>query len=659
MLFSFGYVWVAAMKAPILFLLFLVSAALLRAEIRLGSPFGDYMVLQRGKPVPVWGWAAPGEKIGVSFGGQEREADADRNGRWQVTLATMEASAEPRDLHVWSRHTGEAIALKRVLVGEVWLCGGQSNMERQLGPRSGQKEIVNWKEEARTADYPLIRELYVEQTRSLQPQETVSAHWRVCTPESVIDFTAVGFFFARALHEHLGVPVGIIHSSWGGTPAEAWTSEEGLSAFPGYVDQVERLRAFASDPEGANRAYEKDLSAWYVKNDPGTQGELWKAGAADSVSWEPMELPAMWEDSGYSGVDGVGWFRKQVELPKKWRGKELFLELGAIDDVDTTWVNGYKVGTTSGWQTPREYRVGVEQTVSGTLTIMVRVLDTGGGGGIWNKDTPLRISLADGSGSPIALGGAWDFHLSKQLGGGSWPPQNVADSPGAPTVMYNAMIAPLVPYAMRGVTFYQGEANAGKAKEYERLLPALIENWRTLWGEEPLPFLYVQIAPFEGQPPEIREAQRLAELATINTAMVVTIDVGDAKDIHPTNKRPVGERLALAARALAYDETVTYRGPVFAGWQAQGNVARIGFMSTGETLVAKGGDLYGFEVAGEDGTFHEATARIEGMSVLLESPEVAKPTAVRYGWANVASGNLFNEAGLPASPFRSEGAMAE
>ncbi|MDQ8197679.1 sialate O-acetylesterase [Pelagicoccus enzymogenes] len=621
------------------------------AEVQVASPFGDHMVLQREQGVPVWGRAAVGERVQVDFAGQSASAKADSEGEWKVELAPMTASVEARELVVTGSATREAIVFKDVLVGDVWLCGGQSNMERQLGPRGGQKDIIGWQEEAAAAAYPMIRELYVKQSRDLRPQEEVEAHWRVCTPESVTDFTAVGYFFARDVHLAAGVPVGIIHSSWGGTPAEAWTSLEGMSLFPGYVDQAKAQLEFAGDPDEIKRKYEEKLELWFRENDGSDPLALLSSPKSE---WARMSLPAMWEDAGYPGVDGICWFRKSVVLPPALRGKDLLLELGAIDDIDTTWVNGSLLGSTTGWQTPREYRIPSSLTAEGEIAILVRVLDTGGGGGIWNAQQPLRISQAGNAGISLDLAGVWESRFTLQLGQGPWPPQDLSQNPGAPTVLFNAMIAPLVPYALRGFVFYQGEANAGKAAEYERLLPALIADWRDHWGAPNLPFLYVQIAPYEGMPPEIREAQRLAEKATENTAMVVTIDVGDATDIHPANKEPVGQRLALAARALSYGEEIVYSGPVFESWRAKGKTARIRFSSTGSGLLAKGGELYGFEVAGRDGAFHAAKATIEDDEVVLRSKQVSLVKAVRYGWANVAEGNLFNKEGLPASPFKAE-----
>ncbi|HEY8994509.1 MAG TPA: sialate O-acetylesterase, partial [Lacunisphaera sp.] len=342
------------------------------------------------------------------------------------------------------------------------------------------------------------------------------------------------------------------------------------------------------------------------------------------------------------------------EIPADWAGRDLELHLGAIDDIDTTWVNGVEIGTTSGWNQPRIYRVPAAALKPAGNVIAVRVLDTGFGGGLWDPKFPLSLAPADGPGAPLSLNGPWLARFSTELSHTSQPPADHSQSSSAPTVLFNGMIAPLVPYAIRGVTFYQGEANAPRATQYRTLFPALITDWRRLWGQGDFPFLFVQIAPFKDQPPEIREAQLIAWQNTRNTAMAVTVDVGDAEDIHPANKGPVGARLALTARALAYGEKLEYSGPVYAGAKFSGGRAVLAFTHLGGGLVVPGGTLTGFTIASADGVFHPATAKIVGDTVVVTSPDVAAPTAVRYAWANVASGNLFNRAGLPASPFRTD-----
>jgi sialate O-acetylesterase len=638
-------------------ILALISAEPLQAAVQLASPFGDHMVLQQGLPVPVWGTAAPGEKITVEFAGQKKSVTADAKGQWRLDLDKLTASAQSRDFVVTSvDHESKTDNLKftDVLVGEVWVCGGQSNMERQLGLRSGQKPIVNWEQEVAAATHPLIRQFYVIQHSALSPQAFTDGRWTVCSPATVADFTAVGYFFARDLQVKLGVPVGIIHSSIGGTPAEAWTSRDALLAFPEMKSIIEQVDLTAADRTAARQQYLDGLTQWYRDNDPGSGEYPWSVPDLDVSGWETMILPTLWEDAGHPDYDGVAWFRKSFDLPAGWAGRDLKLQLCGVDDIDTTWVNGVEVGRTSGYNLPRTYPVPATLLKTTSNVIAIRVLDTGGGGGIWEKTQPFALIPAEGSGADLPLAGPWLARFSRDISRGPRPPIDVTQQNSVPSTLYNAMIAPLIPYAIRGATFYQGEANADRPTLYRKLLPALIADWRQRWGQGDFPFLFVQIAPFKDQPPEIREAQLLAWKETKNTAMVVTIDIGDAKDIHPARKQPVGARLSLAARALAYGEKLEFSGPVFETMSVAGGHATLHFTHLGRGLVAKDGPLAGFTVAGADGVFRTAQAAIAGDTVVVSAPEVTQPAAVRYGWANVASGNLFNAAGLPASPFRTD-----
>jgi sialate O-acetylesterase len=632
----------------------MLGALALHGAVQLASPFGDHMILQQGRPVPVWGTAEHGEAVTVEFAGKKKSTKAGADGHWHVELKALAASSESRTLTISGSATPAPLKFNDVLVGEVWLCGGQSNMERQLGPRSGQKPIVNGEAEVAAANHPLIREFYVPQHSAFTPQSTTGGAWTVCSPASVGNFTAVGYFFARDLQQARQVPVGIIHSSIGGTPAEAWTSGAGLTGFPEFTEEINQLDRVAADQVAAKQEYLTRLARWYRDNDPGSGNRPWSDPALDTTGWETMVLPTLWEDAGHPDFDGVVWFRRSFDLPPGWTDHDVELRLSAIDDVDTTWVNGTEVGATSYYNTPRAYHVPATLLKPTGNVIAVRVLDTGGGGGIWEKNLPLEIASLGGNAAPLPLAGPWQCRFSLSLDAKHWPPMNVTNSVSAPTVLYNAMIAPLTPYAMRGVIFYQGEANAGRARQYRTLLPALIADWRRLWHQGDFPFLFVQIAPFRDMPPEIREAQLLAWQATKNTAMVVTIDCGDAADIHPAHKQPVGARLALAARALAYGESLEYSGPVYASMAIKGGQVVLSFSHLGGGLVAKDGPLTGFTLCGEDKIFHPAKAEITGNTVTVSSAEIARPVAVRYGWANVAAGNLFNASGLPASPFRTD-----
>jgi sialate O-acetylesterase len=619
--------------------------------------FVDHAVLQQGMPVPVWGTAEPREVVTVEIAGQKASTTTGDDGKWLVRLAPMKAGG-PFTLTISGKNQ---VVLGDILVGEVWVCSGQSNMERQLGLRTGQQPITDWEKEVAAADHPQIRHFGVAQSKALTPCETVKGRWEVCTPDAVKDFTAVGYFFGRDLHAARKVPIGLIHSSWGGTSAEAWTSAAGLRSLPDFATASQNLEFVLADPRGAERKYEADLEEWFAANDSGSKsGKSWSALSLDMAVWKPMTVPTLWEDAGEPDLNGVVWFRKAFDLPAGAATPSAELQLGMVDDIDTTFVNGVKVGFTTGYNVVRKYAIPAGLLRSGHNVIAVRVLDTGGGGGLWG-DGKLQLVFKPGASlRSLDLSGPWQYRIGMDLKDGPWPPIGFNGDVNTPTVLYNGMIAPLLPYAIRGVIWYQGESNVRREQQYRTLLPALIGDWRRAWGEGDFPFLFVQIAPHREMTPEIREAQLLSWQRTPNTAMAVTIDCGDANDIHPAHKQPVGARLALAARALAYGEKLEYSGPAFASMDLKGRKATLRFSHLGGGLVAKGKGkvadrkLKGFTMAGPDGIFHPAEANIRGKAVVVSSDAVAQPAAVRYAWANVPEGNLFNKAGLPASPFRTD-----
>ena len=593
-----------------------------RIDIVPNPLFSEHAVLQQSREIPVWGTAKDGERVTVEIAGQ-KAATVAKDGRWLVRLPAVPAGG-PYAMTV-SGDAG-AVTISDVLVGEVWVCSGQSNMERQLGLREGQKPIVDWEQEVAAANHPQVRQFYVPQEPSLTPTTSVAGHWVVCSPATVVDFTAIGYFFGRDLLQARHVPIGLIHSSWGGTPAESWTSLDALRKLSDFAGPVAEAEHAIKEIKNGSYDYAKAVGIWLRAHDAGsTERSPWSAPRLDTNAWRKMELPVFWEKAGLPDFDGVVWFRKSFDLPDSWVGADVELHLGAIDDADTTWINGVEVGATNGWKIARVYRIPAATLHSGRNVIAVRVLDTGGGGGLYGGDDSLRLAPTGGRDlPPISLAGAWLYRASVDLGSVPRPPADYTSSPMVLGALYNGMIVPLQPYAIRGVIWYQGEANVGREKQYRTLFPTMIANWRRDWGEGDFPFLFVQIAPFRGLTPEIREAQLLTWQRTPYTAMAVTIDCGDAEDIHPAHKQPVGARLALAARALAYGEPVEY------------------------------GPLTGFTVAGADKVFHPAVAEIKDDTVVISSPEVPQPAAVRYAWANVPEGNLYNAAGLPASPFRTD-----
>jgi sialate O-acetylesterase len=637
------------------------TAATATADVRVSSLIGDNMVLQQGVPVRLWGRASPGETVRISIAGHTAETSATPEGAFQVSIGPLPTGG-PYTLDIVGKN---ALRFENVLVGEVWIASGQSNMEFPLA-RSNDAE-----QEIAAAHRPGIRFFTVQKTTSLSPQDDVKGSWVPCSPETARDFSAVAFFFGRSLLDDLDVPIGLIHASWGGTPAEAWTSRQALTAEPTLRPMVDALDRFFTDP-ALVASYERALTAWESTNvavDPGNAGE--GRGFAriefDDSAWETAGLPTTVELLGHN-IDGAVWFRRSVEIPEAWAGKDLVLHLGAIDDYDETYFGGVKIGSTGretpgSWARQRVYRVPGELVKAGANVVAVRVFDRGGEGGFTGPTTELELSPAEEDATPVSLSGAWRYHIEVALGPFTpdWGSQPVRpDEQNGPTTLFNAMIAPLTPLTIRGVIWYQGESNADRAAEYRLLFPIMIRDWRRAFGLGDFPFYFVQLAnymaradePTESEWAELREAQ-LMTLGEPQTGMAVAIDVGEADDIHPRNKQDVGRRLALWALARTYGRSIECSGPLYRSHEIQGDEMRIAF-DHAQDLTARDGDLVGFAVAGEDRVFTWASARIEGESVVVRSPSVPKPIAVRYGWADNPRVNLYNGAGLPASPFRTD-----
>ncbi len=624
---------------------------------RLNGLFTDNMVLQRDLKVPIWGWAQPGQTVSVSMNGRSATTRANAEGKWQVRLGPFSAGG-PFTLTVQGE---EIVTLTNVLVGDVWICSGQSNMEMGIG-------AINAPEDIAQANYPHIRLYTVPKKVALQAETNVMSAWQVCTPETVAaggwgGFTAVGYFFGRDLHRELDVPIGLIHTSWGGTIAEAWTSAKALKKMPDFAPAVEAIEQMAGkDAPDLHQLIE----AWYQKNDPGSAAVPgWADADFKDGEWQTMTLPTQWETAGLAEFDGIVWFRKEFELPAAWAGKDAWLNLGPIDDRDTTYVNGVAVGGLDSWLDGRRYRVPGQLLKSGRNVIAVRVLDTGGSGGVYGKPSDLKLSLdGDNSSTPISLAGPWRYLASTPLAKTtSQPPGTASNNPNVVTVLYNGMIAPLVPFGIKGAIWYQGESNAGRGRQYRTLLPTMITDWRSRFGVGKFPFFIVQLANFMAPKPEpsesawaeVREAQLMTAQKLPKTGLAVAIDIGEAKDIHPKNKQEVGRRLALSALAIAYGRDLEYAGPVYRSMKTKGNQVRLRFDHVGGGLVAKGGaPLQGFAIAGADNKFVWADAVIDGKNVVVSSPQIDKPVAVRYGWADNPVCNLYNQDGLPASPFRTD-----
>lgn len=641
----------------------------LSADVRLPALFTDHMVLQRNMKVPVWGWAAPGDTITVQLGEHQTTARTNRDGAWEARLDPLPAGG-PYTLTISGRNT---ITLNDVLVGDVWLASGQSNMWWPVN--NGENGVANRDAEVAAADYPNIRLFTVPADTSLTPKVTFDAKpWALCSPETVATFSATAYFFGRDLHQATGVPVGLIHSSWGGTLCEAWTSEGALrklSDFDATLDQLTKAEPGLDETEAA---YQKALAQWHATLDGHDQGHdgatpTWAARELNTTEWRTAQLPGLWENAGYADLDGFMWYRKVVELPDDWRGEDLTLSLGPINDMDRTYFNGTLVGAHEGQSyapVPRVYTVPGALVVPQVNVVAVRVYDQANVGGIYGREEEMYLERRDGADEiRIPLAGVWQNRPGaylRDVPGRPEEPVLRAGNPNIPTVLYNAMIAPLVPYGIQGAIWYQGESNANRAHQYRSLFPAMIADWRKQWGQANFPFVYVQLANFMERNPEpgesawaeLREAQLMA-LDVPDTGMATTIDIGEANDIHPQNKQDVGKRLALWARHLAGGESLVYSGPLYRSHTITGNAVHLAFVHIGGGLTTPGGaPLTGFAIAGADRMFVWAEARIEGDTVVVSSPQVSQPMAVRYGWANNPACNLYNTEGLPASPFRTD-----
>lgn len=631
----------------------LVALSPARADVRLPAILGSQMVLQAETDAPFWGWADPGEVVTITPdwpGAMPVTTTTTPEGTWRTTVSTPTAGTG----YTVTVAGNNTLTLTNILVGEVWLCSGQSNMEWPM------RQVENAPAEIAAADHPELRLFIVKNAVSPMPLDDCGGQWLICTPQSVAGFSGVGYYFGRALQQELGVPVGLIAADWGGTPAEAWTSAAGLAGFPKYTPSLAFIRTLAENPEYLQTEYEQAMAAWEAKYAKAEQLN-WTLPGFDDTGWARMDLPATWSTPDLVNFDGAVWFRRDVDIPAGFAGKTLTLGLGPIDDEDITFFNGKGVGTHRGaghWNTPREYGVDGALVREGRAVVAVSVLDTGGLGGINGEADQMFFVAKGGTESErVSLAGTWRYKIASSID--DIPPRPKLRSINAhtPTSLYNGMIAPIHPLATRGVIWYQGESNRTRGYEYRSLFPAMITDWREKWGSE-FPFYFVQIAPYTyggdtGETAELREAQFMA-LSLPNTGMAVTMDIGNPRNIHPRNKADVGGRLALWALAQTYGQTgFEHSGPLYAGYERDGNRLRVRF-DHASGLTTSSGVARGFEVAGEDRVWKQAGAIIDGDSIILSAYGVLKPIAARYGWDDDGAPNLVNGSGLPASPFRTD-----
>lgn len=632
--------------------------------------FSDGMVLQAGMPAPVWGRALPGAAVMARFGDHEATGRADDDGRWRVDLPPLEPG-DHGELELSATLDGGERAervIGDVLVGEVWFCSGQSNMEWPL------HDVDDGAAEIAAADHPRLRLFRVGHTLAESPAESFDGCWQTCSPESVREFSALAYLFGRELMETLDRPVGLVLAAWGGTPVQSWTPIESLRADP----DLQRMLAGWDDVGTPSfTAWAEQLQAHNAlvvetrHADPGRRPDTagWEAPGPRPGHWQELDLPGRWEDHGLF-LDGAVWLRREVTLPLDWEGRELVLTLGPTEDADVTWLNGVTLGATASTRpsaaAPRRYDVPSGLAHGGVNTVAVRVFDRFREGGFGGEPEQFALALPSAPGEPlVSLAGTWHRRVEWALDP-SLPVRRKLDPSWFPSGLYNGMVAPAVPFAVRGVAWYQGEANTLWAHEYRRAFPTLITAWRQAWGREELPFVYVQLANFQAPPArpgpsnwaELREAQALA-LERPATAMAVAIDVGEADDIHPGDKQTVARRLARAARAVAYGHDISWRGPTLAGWQLEQSVEGSGVLlrfhlEDGPLTTSDGGVVQGFAMAGADREFRFAEAVIRGDAVLVRHPQIPRPVAVRYAWSHNPPCNLVDTAGLPAAPFRTD-----
>lgn len=642
------------------------------ANVRLNPIFSDNMVFQRGVRVPFWGTAAPGEAIRVLVGFQVARTVADSSGNWETSLPAMEATSRPFDVTIIGENN---LMLRNVVVGDVWVCGGQSNMEWTVG------NSKNAAAEIASANFPALRYFTTAQEMSDEPKSEIAGHWQSVTPQTVADATAVGYFFGREINQKTGIPIGLLNSNWGGTVAEAWTSRETLESDPQFRPLLDRFIPASGDNVTAQKEYQEKLKNWQSANQLPYSEALpktrrWSAPDFDDAAWKEMPAPGLWEDTLGLNIDGAVWVRKTIEIPAAWAGRDLKLSLGALDDWDTTYFNGARVGSIGpknedAWKTPREYSIPGAQVKSGRSVIAIRIFDRWGGGGFGGRTEQMTLAPTEKSDSaPISLSGVWRYAIEFSRDSSALPSAPAApygiDSPDRPTVLFNSKIAPLLKFPVRGVIWYQGESNVDRSYQYRALLPAMIGDWRSHWNKSSgssreFPFYIVQLANFMARQPqpapsswaELREAQAMTARNVPHSGLAVAIDIGEENDVHPRDKQSVGYRLALLALVKDYGKSeIEYSGPQYSAMKIEKDTIRIS-LSHAAGLNFKGAPQ-GFEIAGADRKFVWAKARIDGDSVVVSSALVPNPIAVRYAWADNPAAPLYNGAALPAVPFRTD-----
>lgn len=634
-------------RSLIIFSLLLAIKA--HSQIKLPKLISDGAVLQRESQLNLWGWASAGETVELTFRKKKFKTKADASGNWTIKIPAQPAGG-PYEMTFKGKNE---ITVKNILFGDVWLCSGQSNMVHQMNIHD-----VTYAKDITEANYPHIRQFLVPTRTNLQQPELdlPSGSWEAAIGDNVRPFSAVAYFFAKKLYDKYNIPIGLINASVGGTPIEAWTSEEGLKDFTemiktiqqnkdtAYVNEKNRIAAAANKPRP-----ETDLGL--------TTEPKWHDVTYHPIGWRNINIPGYWEDQGAKELNGVVWYRREIEVPASMTGKPAKVFLGRIVDADVLYINGKQVGRTTYQYPQRRYPVPADVLKVGKNILVIRVTNYAGKGG-FVPDKPYCLFTENDT---IDLKGTWQYKV-----GDVFPPRPSAPQPisaqNQPTTLFNAMVAPLQKYSLKGILWYQGESNTDRPDEYEKLLPALIANWRHQFNQPQLPFIYAQLPgfmdytylPVESNWARLRESQRKA-LSVPNTAMTVNIDLGEWNDVHPDNKKDVGERMALAALKIVYHEELIYSGPLYQSASIEGNKIILSFKHVGGGLITDDGEpLREFAIAGADKKFEWAKAKIEGDKVIVWNDQISNPQYVRYAWADNPDVNLYNKEGLPASPFSTE-----
>lgn len=622
-----------------------------QAKPLLNSLFQDHAVLQRDQPIRVWGIAAVGDQVTVTLDDHAASARADSAGRWAATLPAMPAGG-PYSLEARTQ-SGARQVVSDLLVGDVWLCSGQSNMELTVS-RSRNGDLA-----AMRAANDRIRMLTVAHVARAQPatEFEAPAAWQLASPQTVRTFSAACYYFGRELQESVKVPMGLINASWGGSAAEAWAGDEGLRSVEGFGERLDLLRLFARDEEAANQRLGRMWEDWWHAH-AGDGSEPWRP-EAPAADWPPVPEPMRnWKTWGVpvlANHDGMVWFRRSVELTAEQAARRASLSLGGIDEVDETWVNGRVIRNTFGWGSERVYPLPAGTLHAGRNTVVVNVLSTWDAGGMIGPADKLALVLDDGT--KVSLAGEWHYRVVPLETGR--PPRAPWESVAGITTLYNGMIAPLGPYGLRGAVWYQGETNADAPAGYDALLGGLMASWRGQFGAA-LPFLIVQLPGFGPVPTEptesgwaeVREAQRRAVARDAHAGLAVTIDLGERTDIHPINKREVGSRLVRAARRVVYGEAIAPSGPIPLSARREGDRVVVTFGDVEGRLVSySASQAIGFEVCGTaKASCRFTAAQVEPSRVILKA-EGEAPARVRFCWGASPFCNLSDRSGLPVGPF--------